>query len=201
VLIFGAGPGSLPWFGDASLFEITTTTINSVVVIGAAWVGYWKFVGGRELRARADLTQSVKSCRLDNQRTLVQSIVAIKNTGAITLRPSAGYTKLFRIIPFDPRLANKHASGQSILGITGTEIDFPEIEKRAYPFATDGLAIDPGESTELYAEFLIAAEIKAINVYSLVSLDGRHKDIGWDASVSHDIPEQPPQTCGHTASA
>lgn len=169
------------------IVDILSSIVSIAAIIIGGWVAYRKFIREEPLAPRADISHSATCTKLDNQISLVQLVVTIKNVGTTVLKPIEGYSFLQQVLPLEKSIADSLHSGKDPVGETKTEIDWPKLKQRDYPLREDKVEIHPGESERLYCEFIIPAAIKTIVAYSLLTLDREESDLGWDCTTYHDI--------------
>ena len=180
-------------FGSASFMDIVKDVLTTATLLATAIVGYRKFVLGASLGARANITQSVQSARLNSRHTVVQVTITAENTGDTTLEPVEGYTILQLIRPLSDTLETRIDRNEDPIGVTGTEIDFPKLgPRRDYRWEGQGFRIDPKENTTIYAEFIIPSRAEVLNVFSELTLDHNHPDVGWEINTYHTVTDKVP---------
>lgn len=173
--------------GVKEVVALIKDLVTIVSLSFGAWFAYWRFIRGQPLATHADISQAVYSKRLDPERTLIQVTVSIKNNGERLVRPFEGFTQLQQVVPVPPDFLRRLTNGEDPVGATETELDWPEIAYREYPLAEDELRIHPGETAQLYCEFIIPADVEVFVAYSLISPDENDRDLGWDVNTYHEV--------------
>jgi hypothetical protein len=187
-----AGPTVVDWIGGvASLIQALA------ILAGGIWA-YLKFVRGRLNLPRATLKHEIRSYHAEGQLLLhVNTVIA--NPGSIVLRIEKGIIRIQQVLPLSGAILAAVREGKDPELSQRREFPWPLVGARSSSWGPKELEIEPGETDEVAADFVLSDDVRTIEVYTYFENVQRKRKyeqdepIGWGLTTLYEIaPEQEP---------
>ena len=161
--------------------------VSIAIVVGGIWT-YILFVRKRQKYPRANITHGVEHWPIADGKTLLRVTVNISNECEILLPLVSGFTRVQQMMPWPPKLLESIRCNKEFIKEGQTEVEWPLLKQRSFPFDRREREIEPGETDELHFDFIIDSDVQVIAVYSyLKNAKKRRRDIGWNATSIYDL--------------
>lgn len=158
----------------------------AAVIIGGIWT-YNAFIEHREVYPKANLTHGITDFKLPNGDNFIRVNISIRNSGNVLLSLSKAEIRLEHVLPINQRILDELVSRKNKIMEGRDRFQWSPIRIRQTTWNPGTAEIEPGESHNMYYEFIIPPEHKVINVYTwFENIEKRPvKSIGWYASTLH----------------
>jgi len=177
----------LTWFGNHkdALESLKSLFTVVAIVVGAIWT-YRAFVRKRHKYPRAKLGQSISSWRFPDEKTLLRVCVRIENVGEVLLKLPAGEIWVQQMLPCPQEVKEKITGGGDPVLRGEAQIQWPLVGERTLKERE----IEPGESDEVPAEFVIAPNIEQVLVYThFKNASKRRQNISWNIETIYNLSQ------------
>ena len=148
--------------------DVIQSIVTTLAIIVGAGVGYWKFVIKREKTPHANISHTITDRPYNNDMVLLSVVVTISNVGSILLTLPSGIIKVCQMVPPSPDF---NPTNPFILVVDERKLEnghlidvWPGVEKPL--ISQSALRIEPGESDQLYGNFLVHKSITTLKVHS-----------------------------------
>jgi hypothetical protein len=168
---------------------IVASGVTAVAVVVAGLWTYWLFVRQRLRFPRVEITVSVQDEPLSQSQRLVQVTVALRNTGSVLLRSRSAELRLRQVVPVPDALRDSVLSGFDPVPPGKTEVEWPMLVGREWPWAIGQFEIEPGEVDVLTADFVIDSSIEVVQLYFFLSNPSKGRaGLGWTDTRLYRLP-------------
>jgi hypothetical protein len=168
-------------------FEALQSIATTIGIGVGGWWAYTQFQKNREPQPKADLVHVVVHRRMPTGHLWVRVELRLSNKGKVLLAPSAGETRIYRVLPLGDKLQAKLDKGEGLLREGSTEFDWELLEqpRNVWP----GIEIEPGETDGVSYDFLLEPKVQTILLYSHVTHERRNdgKDFGWSCHTVYEL--------------
>jgi hypothetical protein len=169
------------------------------VVVGLLVGGYWTyrlFIQNRQKYPRANLTHKIFHTKLHENKIFLRVKIIISNIGNVLICFNSGFTRISQISPVCNDVVNSINDFQKKIE---HEIEWSMIDKKEIDAKKEKCEIEPGESDEIYFDFLIDSDVEIVNIYSYFanikkksicgSLFKKERPIGWQITTIYNLKE------------
>ncbi len=171
----GAGPSRL-----TAVKDIAGIIQSVLICLSIITAGIWFFLQ-RDPLPKANITHEITHRQITPELTWLHVSVSITNVGKRLLQLESGFTRLQKILPLDPAIADTIKAGKSPV----SPVDCVVPWRTSHSFDLNlTVAIEPGETDILNYEFIIPAYIRTVKIYSYFE---RRKDLGWSRTTIYDL--------------
>jgi hypothetical protein len=160
----------------------------AALIAGGVWA-YWRFVRERTRWPRADVELVFTQHRLDDEFTLLNVGIRIKNAGRGLMQLTRLRVNLYRIRPLDTEMPKKIRAGDQYEK-NGAEAMWPEIKQLERTWPGQKAELEPEENDKFDFDFFVDPSTEAVLAYAFVeNVKKRHgrRSLGWFATAFHDM--------------
>ena len=161
--------------------EAAQATVTALGLLVAGWWTYTLFVKKREPYPKANVEHRIAHWRLQD-RIVLHLTVRITNVSSVVLTIPSILARVQQLLP----MTEQTVSDLSATGIPAgeSEIPWPLLAERSCDWYTEKREVEPGETEECHFDFLLAAEVLAVSVYSYVKNHSKsHREMGWNTTT------------------
>jgi len=160
----------------------------SAIIWGGVW-SYMLFIRKRQVAPRANIEHSITYKSLTANKSLLHLTVKITNIGNVLIVLKDADIRLQKISPIAPELLEYIEQGEVPLLKYSNEGDWPKIGGELFSLQD---RVEPGETHELYYDFILDNNIKLVKVYShftniKIWKKKPSREIGWGLSTLHEL--------------
>jgi hypothetical protein len=160
------------------------------IVFGGLW--FWQ---RRQKLPRAKATHKIQSWQLPDKRWLLRVTTYIENNGEVLLEFHHGFIRVQQMMPWPDEITPPPMDTKD----GQTEVEWKQLAQMNIDFKTGQREIEPHETDEIHAEFILPSEVEMVVVYSYLHnvkkpyedpffpRDNNQKDIGWSATTIHKL--------------
>jgi hypothetical protein len=171
----------------ADIIQVAVTV--AAVLIGGIW-SYWLFVKNRQKYPRASIAHHITHRHIGNDKMLLHVSVTISNVGDVLLSLISLETRIQQVLPLSDEVLEAISKGQNPVSQGETEVTWPLIDSQELELEKGECEVEPGERQEIHHDFILDAEIEAIEVYTyLINEQKRDREIAWDLTTLHELNE------------
>jgi hypothetical protein len=153
------------------------------LIVGGIWT-YLLFVRQRLKYPRAIIALSTTKVAIDNNSYLLHVALRISNTGNVIMRPQYAEIRLRQVVPVATNVADLIQSRQDVVEGGKSEVLWPMLFEREWNWDPGKFEIEPGEYDILHADFVVSAQILAVQFYAFVKNETKKgRNIGWTETV------------------
>ncbi len=156
-------------------------------VVGGLWV-YFTFIRKREKYPSLDVNHRVISKRVNNEKIFLKVVVDFFNKGNTVVCLEKRLIRIQKMLPWTMEELNKIDTFKTRTKQEDAEVEWPllgEVDLSGKDYQHE---IEPGESDEFHADFLIDSGIESIVIYSYFkNQTKRGREIGWNKTTTYDI--------------
>ncbi len=143
---------------------------------------------GREAFPRGHLSQTVTRTALADGWQLFQVALRVQNKGEVLIELKSAEVRLHQLVPAPESLVDALEAGEAPVKTEGGEIDWPILDSHRSEWQEGVVEIEPGESDEFHADFVIGADVATVQTYAYVENKAKEpKDIGWPLQRIYDL--------------
>jgi hypothetical protein len=164
------------WKDYADPVQSTLTSI--AIVIGGLWT-LSQFFSGRFSKPKLTVSHSIEHWPAEEQ-VILHVVVRVVNVGSVLVRPEQLQVRVQQLLPLTEDVTERLRLGEDPVGPTETEVLWPLLCERYYAWKVP-TEIEPGESDDYFFDFVIAAEVSAVQVYSHLPNPVK-KGVGWNTT-------------------
>lgn len=178
----------------AGFKEFVSVLQSVATILAIVFAGLW-FWQRRQKLPRAKASHKIQSWRLSDNRWLLRVTTCVENTGEVLLEFHNGFVRVQQMMPWPDVVIPpppKTVDGK-------TEVEWPLLAEMEIDFKAVQREIEPHETDEIYAEFILPSEVVMVVAYTylrnvkkpyedpLSSRDNIQKEIGWSAITIHTL--------------
>jgi hypothetical protein len=167
---------------------VQSLVTTSALIVGGIWT-YLLFIRKRQALPRANIKHKVTAIELIQGKIfLVHVAISIANQGDVLIRLSEGEIRLQKVSPLAPEL-QKTIKDNSLPRTQNSELEFPFPLIERKEIQAD-VRIEPNESDEIYFDFVIKSDVKAVKIYSHFTnkkMYNKSTPIGWRLTTFYDL--------------
>ena len=161
--------------------------MSIAIVVGGIWT-YILFVRKRQKYPRANITHRVEHWPVSDGKTLLRVTVNISNEGEILLSLVSGFTRVQQMMPWPPELLEFIKRDKEFVKGGQTEVEWPLLKQRPFPFEKREREIEPGEIDEVHFDFIIDPEVQIVVLYSYLKNKRKwRREIGWNTTSVYEL--------------
>jgi len=176
------------WLKDlAGILESFAKTL--ALGVGATWT-YLLFIRQRQKFPRAKIEHTLLQYPLPAGKLLLRLTVCISNTGGVLLQVAKANVEIYRVRPWAEALVKAVESGAPIEthGPKQKLIDWPLIEAREITGKESFREIEPGETDNLYFDFIVDGSLETIFFWTYFHNQAKHgRVVGWNTTSTHEV--------------
>ena len=180
--------GTVTWLKElASVLESCAKIL--AVAVGATWT-YLLFVRQRQRFPRAKIEHTLVQYPLPGGKVLLHLNVCITNIGNVLLQVATAKVEIYRVRPWEDALVKAIESGAQIIarGPKQKLIDWPLVEAREITAKGYFKEIDPGETDNLYIDFIVDSSLETIFIWTYFQNQSkRGRVVGWNTTSTQDV--------------
>lgn len=181
--------------------EIIDHLATALALIVAGFWTYKLFVQKRQKYQRTAVKHRISHRALGNGTLLLVVEVLIANTGDVLVAIEAGETTVKQLVPASAKIARKYGDGSAELPVRHQATGWALIAHEPQEPGRRGIEIEPGNTDQTVYNFVVAADVRCVQVYSYVEniqkrswrinwrrhrLE-RHGRLGWHCTTTYDI--------------
>ncbi len=177
-------------------FEITQMIVSTIAIFIAGFWTYKLYVQNRIGKYKI-LVENIELnvMKYDDISSYIRFKVLIKNIGTVMFKGSKAEIKIKQIFPLEDGFSVELYKGFDQMDMNTPKISWPMIYQREYNLSKDPIEIEPGESDEFIADFIVPSTIKVVEVYFFLVNNKKHGNIGWEFSKIFILKEDEKWDC------
>lgn len=172
-------PQSTNGWGDT--IETANNLLQMAAIVVGGWWAYRLFVRQRHDITRANIAHEIQQIELGSGHRLIRVIAHISNVGNVPLRPPRSSTTVQQVLPLVGKYRERVGRG-TLVPNGEYEIDWEVIGEHEIDLKTDAFVLEPGESDRYHMDFVIPAEVSAVQIHTMVYCGGDDAEQYWDAT-------------------
>lgn len=170
------------WTYWKTVAETWQAALTGVGIVVAGWWTYRLFIRQRQQFPRVRLAHDYSVLHLPDGRSLLRVKAKIENCGDVLIEIRKARTRVQQLLPLPPHvealLKQSHDPPED-----GVEFPWTVLASRSWRIDEDLAHVEPGESEVLESDFILAADIDAVTIYSYVENAAKSTQIGWSDST------------------
>lgn len=177
-------------------FDVAQALIAGIVILVGAVYAAYRFQIHRELQPHLTISQDVTHRQLSNSYFHVEVTATLKNSSKVKIEIQK---MLFRFQKLAPTTdADARYFRDAVFVNRKEDIPWPTCYERKRQWNENQCVVEPGESLQATAEFIVPLTVKSALLYTYVYNSKQKKGSraveGWPASKFHDFPHPTPDT-------
>lgn len=167
----------------AEIAQVIATVV--AIVIGGIWT-YKVFVAQRQKYPRLKVEHRISHRRLPDRKVLLTVEELLSNTGTVLLPLQVGEIRVSQVLPLSPQLS-KLMEGKDPLRVDQKDVVWPLLHWRKRNWENGEMVVEPGETEQLYNDFLIGAEVETVQVLTYLKNPSVKRELGWGITSLYDL--------------
>jgi len=192
--------GFISWLRSLQWKDIVATLQSvftvAAIIVGGVWT-FFLFIHNRLDRPRLQITQRISHIPISNDRNLLLVDEILSNPSSVLLDLKNGGVRVVQIAPLPAAARIKVATNQHLVDSDKNKAGnvWRIIEERHHVWdVKNQLEIEPGETDQLHDEFVLPANIRAVNVISYI-YNPKEPALAWRAEEVYKLPVRRPLKC------
>lgn len=173
--------------GARDIADFVEAVLTSLaLLLGGAW-SYALFVKKRQKYPRANLTHAVSHRAIGDGKIVLNVAATISNGGDVLLSILSAETRVEQLCPPPPGIEDTLMRAKQE---QKRELEWPVLAMRVSDWQQGEFQIEPGESDQLYYDFVIEDSVKTVKVYTYFrnfAIKGKNREIGWNVTTVYDL--------------